>query len=329
MHFMGPDALMDPVVKLYYEMLFIRRVEEAIAAEYSKQEMRCPVHLSIGQEAVPVGVSACLHKEDHVVSAHRSHAHYLAKGGDLNKMLCELFGKVHGCARGKGGSMHLLDLEINVTAAVPIVGSSISIGTGIGFGLQLQDLRDKVVVYFGDGATEEGSFAESLDFASLFGLSVLFVCENNFYSVCSPIEIRQSTDRNLQTICAGHGVKSFAGEGNNVLEVRSIAEQAIAYMDETSKPVLLEFTTYRWLEHCGPNWDNDLGYRKENELDDWMKKCPIEKLRKTLVGKEILSDDLDRQIEADIAQRIRNAFDYARNAPFPEVDEVHQHIYSA
>ena len=169
------------IKKMYNDMVWIRRIEEKIASEYSKQEMRCPVHLSIGQEAVPVGVSSCLDLDDHIVSAHRSHAHYLAKGGSLEKMLAELFGKVSGCARGKGGSMHLIDLNVNMTAAVPIVGSSISIGTGIGLGLKQNKSSAKVAVYFGDGATEEGVFSESLDFASLFGLPVLFVCEDNFH----------------------------------------------------------------------------------------------------------------------------------------------------
>ena len=163
----------EPVVDLNYlyaEMLYIRMLEEEIAARYHDQEMRCPVHLSIGQEAVPVGISATLRPEDHVVSAHRSHAHYLARGGDLRAMLAEIHGKEAGCAGGRGGSMHLIDLDVNVTAAVPIVGSSISIGTGVAFGLQIQQKQGRVVVYFGDGATEEGAFAESLDFAALHDL---------------------------------------------------------------------------------------------------------------------------------------------------------------
>ena len=189
---------MEKSFKLYSEMQRIRLIEQRISEEYSKQEMRCPVHLSIGQEAVPVGISEILSVEDHVVSAHRSHAHFLAKGGDLNKMISELFGKVTGCAGGKGGSMHLIDPEVNVTAAVPIVGSSISIGTGVGFGLKKLGQDNIVVVYFGDGATEEGAFSESLDFAALFELPVLFVCENNFYSVYTNLMARQAVGRNLQ-----------------------------------------------------------------------------------------------------------------------------------
>jgi TPP-dependent pyruvate/acetoin dehydrogenase alpha subunit len=312
---------------LYSQMLWIRKVEEKIASEYHKQEMRCPVHLSIGQEAVPVGISACLQKDDHVVSAHRSHAHYLAKGGSLDKMLGELFGKVSGCARGKGGSMHLVDLDVNVTAAVPIVGSSISIGTGIGLGLKQNNSESKVVVYFGDGATEEGVFSESIDFAALFSLPVLFVCENNFYSVYTPTNLRQSKSRSLKVICEGHGIKFFQGNGNDVLNVKNVTKQAIEYMNREQKPVLLEFETYRWLEHCGPNWDDHLGYRAEGELDGWMDKCPIKNLR----AEKKLSDlpksyfeDFERSIEL----KIENSFEFARSSEFPDLSELHQHIYA-
>ena len=318
---------MHDLVDLYSAMSWIRKVEERIALEYGKQEMRCPVHLSIGQEAVPAGISCLLAKEDHVVSAHRSHAHYLAKGGSLEKMLGELFGKVTGCARGKGGSMHLIDLDVNVTAAVPIVGSSISIGTGIGFGIKQQKKDNKVAVYFGDGATEEGVFSESLDFAALLNLPVLFVCENNFYSVYTPLNTRQSQSRDIQTICKGHGVRSFFGDGNDVEEVVKITAEAIDYMDDEQKPALVEFETYRWLEHCGPNWDDHLGYREEGELSAWMARCPIQRLKPKLSSQNVPVTKLEK-IDADHDKLIDSAFDFARKSQFPSVDELHLHVYA-
>ena len=308
-------------------MLWIRLVEEQIASEYSKQEMRCPVHLSVGQEAVPVGVSACLSIDDHVVSAHRSHAHYLAKGGDLERMLGELFGKVTGCARGKGGSMHLIDTSVNVTAAVPIVGSSISIGTGIGFGLKKQNSQNKVAVYFGDGATEEGVFSESLDFAALFKLPVLFVCENNFYSVYTPIDARQHKQRTLEKICEGHGIKWFSGDGNDVLSVKKATEAAIKYMDQAGEPAFLEFETYRWLEHCGPNWDDHVAYRKPKELEQWMERCPISLMRSQL-QRSGLTDLQFQQMNEKLAGIISEAFQNVRLSDFPSRDELYQHIYA-
>ena len=243
-------------------------------------------------------------------------------------MLGELFGKVVGCARGKGGSMHLIDLEVNVTAAVPIVGSSISIGTGIGLGLKQQQSPNIVVVYFGDGATEEGVFSESVDFAVLMDLPVMFVCENNFYSVYTPIHARQGQDRRLQKICDGHGLKSFYGDGNNVEDVLKITEQAREYMTANKKPVLLEFDTYRWLEHCGPNWDDHLGYRQDGELDQWMSRCPIEKIKKYLNDNGVSPSDL-ASIDGDIDEKIDQAFSFARESDFPKLSELHEHVYAS
>ena len=213
--------------------------------------MRCPVHLSIGQEATAVGVCINLGKEDQVLSAHRSHAHYLAKGGDLLKMLGELYGKEVGCARGKGGSMHLFDLEAGLIAAVPIVGSTLPIGVGIALGMRRMNRKGIVVIYFGDGASEEGVFAESLDFAALKQLPVLFVCENNQYSVYTHLNERQFTGRNIVEIARAHGVEGEKGDGNDINKVISKAKRAIEQIKKDSKPFLLEFDTYRWLEHCG------------------------------------------------------------------------------
>ena len=312
---------------LYSTMQRIRLVEEKIAAEYHKEEMRCPVHLSIGQEAVPAGISELLSKDDHVVSAHRSHAHYLAKGGDLNKMISELFGKVTGCAGGKGGSMHLIDPKVNVTAAVPIVGSSISIGTGVGFGIKKLGLDNVVVVYFGDGATEEGAFSESLDFAALFELPVLFVCENNLYSVYTNLSTRQAQDRNLQKISEGHAVYSLIGDGNDVMDVYATSRKALDYIKNEKRPALVEFKTYRWLEHCGPNCDDHLGYRKENELLNWKRKCPIDQIVKALLNQGHSLDEI-KDHERSLSQEIEEAFLYARESAFPDSKKLYSKIYA-
>tara|TARA_Y100000766_G_C18892071_1_gene599057 strand:+ start:732 stop:1691 length:960 start_codon:yes stop_codon:yes gene_type:complete len=312
---------------LYSTMQRIRLVEEKIAAEYHKEEMRCPVHLSIGQEAVPAGISELLSKDDHVVSAHRSHAHYLAKGGDLNKMISELFGKVTGCAGGKGGSMHLIDPKVNVTAAVPIVGSSISIGTGVGFGIKKLGLDNVVVVYFGDGATEEGAFSESLDFAALFELPVLFVCENNLYSVYTNLSTRQAQDRNLQKISEGHAVYSLIGDGNDVMDVYATSRKALDYIKNEKRPALVEFKTYRWLEHCGPNCDDHLSYRKENELLNWKRKCPIDQIVKVLLNQGHSLDEI-KDHERSLSQEIEEAFLYARESAFPDSKKLYSKIYA-
>ena len=202
--------------KLFYEMLRIRKVEESISKNYSKWKMRCPVHLSIGQEAPAVGVIKNLLKQDKIVTAHRSHAH-LAKGGNLKAMMAELYGKETGCAKGKGGSMHLIDLKAGVTAAVPIVGSTIPIGVGLSWSMKLR--KNIVAIFFGDGATEEGVFQESLDFSSLHNLPVLFVCENNEYSVYSHRSKRQSKKRNILKIAKATGVDGTKIYGNDVVKI--------------------------------------------------------------------------------------------------------------
>lgn len=317
------------LLSLFKSMYYIRRVEEEIAARYSEQEMRCPVHLSIGQEAVAVGIASCLERADHFVSAHRSHAHYLAKGGSLQRLLGELYGKSSGCAGGKGGSMHLIDPSVNFTAAVPIVGSSISIGVGVSFGLHLlSQSAHKVAVFFGDGATEEGVFSESLDFAAVHRLPVLFICENNFYSVYTSLAPRQSPTRDIRRIAEAHGVKSFSGDGNSVLAVRTAGEEAVSHINRTSGPVLLYFETYRWLEHCGPNWDDKLGYRPEGELHEWMCRDPIEKLAGQIMEDSALSEAMNG-IKQEVNASIESAFDDARSAPFPSIDELFTNIYPA
>ena len=320
--------ILDKKQKLLFEMLRIRFIEEEIAREYKNQEIRCPVHLSIGQEAIPVGISAILSLEDKIVSAHRSHAHYLAKGGCLKSLLAEIYGKETGCSKGKGGSMHLFDLNAGQVAAVPIVGSSVSIGTGVGWYLKLSKTDRIVVIYFGDGATEEGSLAESLNFAKLHELPILFVCENNLYSVYSSIEKRQPEKRNILTIVEGHGIKTLNGDGNNVLEVMSLAKSAKESILTGSGPIFLNLSTYRWLEHCGPHNDDYLKYRSQGELKNWMEQCPIGDIKKKLSLPLMEVDELVVKMMDQIRPEVDLAFSYAKQSEFPRETELFTDVYS-
>ena len=314
--------------RFLFEMLRIRMVEETIADRYSEQGMRCPVHLSIGQEAVAVGVSAALRTEDQVVSTHRAHAHYLAKGGDLGRMLAEIYGKAGGCSSGKGGSMHLVDLSVGVLGSTPIVGSSIPVAVGAAFGNWLQDQARITVVYFGEGATEEGVFLESLNFAALKKLPVVFVCENNLYSVYSPMKVRQPAARDRVQLARNHGIHAAGDDGNNVLEVFRLSSQAAARARAGEGPSYLEFETYRWREHCGPNFDNEIGYRTSAEFEAWRKKCPIENFMNNLLAEGVLSEnELHRAISA-FRREIDQAFESARSAPFPDDDELMNGVYA-
>jgi TPP-dependent pyruvate/acetoin dehydrogenase alpha subunit len=318
---------MNLASKFYFSMLRIRMVEEKIAELYSEQEMRCPVHLSIGQEAIAVGICEHLNRQDIVMSAHRAHAHYLAKGGNLKAMLAELYGKSTGCAMGKGGSMHLVDLEAGFFAAVPIVGSTIPIAVGVAWAFKLKKSRNIVTVFLGDGATEEGVFFESLDFASLKNVPILFVCENNFYSVYSQLDVRQSPDRKIAGLAESHGIKTYTGDGNNINQVSEIAKEAIEYIKDNNAPTFIELETFRMLEHCGPNGDDELGYRKKGELDKWLKRDPLNTFETLLIKNNQLSKDNILETKEIISTEIYEAFKFAKESPFPDLSALNQHIY--
>lgn len=317
-------------LKLLFEMIRMREVELKIQREYSQEEMRCPIHLSVGQEAIPVGISNNLNKNDKVLSAHRSHFHYLAKGGSLKSMIAELYGKETGCAMGLGGSMHLIDINSNVVAAVPIVGSTIPIGVGVAWSNKLSGkTSDITVIYFGDGATEEGVFHESLDFASLFKLNILFVCENNFFSVYSNISKRQHKKRSIIKIARAHGIDATNIDGNDCEKVFNTSKSIIKNIKKNNKPHLIKLDTYRHLEHCGPNNDDDLKYRDTKEIKKWLNKDPIKTFQKKLLDKKILTTkDIDL-IKKNVHKEINQAFDYAKSSPYPKNKKLlHKFTYS-
>jgi len=308
-------------------MLYIRLVEEEIARIYPEQEMRCPVHLSIGQEAIAVGICAHLSRDDYVLSNHRSHGHYLAKGGNLKKMLAELYGRQTGCCNGKSGSMHLIDLSHGFLGAVPIVGSCIPIATGVAFSTKLKKMETITTVFFGDGAVEEGVFHESLNFASLKRLPIVFICENNFFSVYSPLSVRQPPNREICALAKSHGIESFQGNGNNVLEVYQLMKKAIELIKTGKGPVFLELKTYRWREHCGPYYDNNLGYRTEEEFNSWKKMCPIDAFKDYLLSNRILDVQTIENITHEIMKKIEKSFTFAQESPFPDMEFLMKDIY--
>ena len=311
---------MRPRVSLYRDLLRIRMLEEEIAERYPKWQMRCPVHLSIGQEAAALGVCSMLRSKDRVMSGHRSHAHYLAKGGDLLSMLLEIHGKAGGCSGGRGGSMHLVDLDACFHGAVPIVGSTIPIAVGLAFADKLAGRDNVTAVFFGEGATEEGVFPESLNFAALHGLRVLFVCENNLYSVYSPMEVRQPAERSITALAAAHGVAAYHADGNDLDAVREVAGEALSQMSSHSAPKLLLLDTYRWREHCGHAFDNHIGYRSEDEYLGWRKRDPVATFRERLIAEGLLAESDETKLRHEIAGEIQEAFDLAEAAPFPTAE---------
>ena len=317
----------DEYLSLYREMLRIRIVEEAIAERYAEQEIRCPVHLSVGQEAAAVGACAALELDDVIVSTHRCHGHYLAKGGSLDAMLGEIYGRVTGCCGGRGGSMHLFDTEAGVLASVPIVGSTIPLGVGAALAFQRQNVARVSMAFLGDAATEEGVFHESMNFASLRNLPVVFFVENNFYSVYTALQDRQP-DRPLSAYAESHKMPSVVVDGNDVLAVRQVTKEMVARARSGNGPGLIIATTYRWREHCGPNYDNDLGYRTEGELEKWQQSCPLESYRSVLTKKDILDPDREFSIRSEIQHEIELSFSNAQEAPYPESSSAGERVYA-
>ena len=315
-------------LQLLQSMLRIRLIEEAIATHYAEQQMRCPVHLSIGQEAAAAGVCAALRPDDQAMSGHRSHAHYLAKGGSLKAMIAELHGKETGCCRGRGGSMHLVDLAAGFVGAVPIVGSTIPIATGLAYANR-QLKRDRVTVAFlGEAATEEGVFHESANFASLHHLPIVYVCENNLYSVYSPMHVRQPAHREVYELAAGHGIDAHQGDGNDPLATFALMQDAVAHAREGRGPVFLELKTYRWREHCGPGFDNHIGYRTEAEYQEWRARDPIANFEQHLRDEAAFDEAALTQFKNDTLAEIADAFTEAKRAPFPPASGLMDHLYA-
>ena len=301
--------------KLFESMLRIRLVEESIANKYSEQKMRCPTHLSIGQEAIAVGVCANLTSQDQVLSTHRAHAHYLAKGGCLNSMMAEIYGKASGCSKGMGGSMHLIDTSVGFMGSTAIVGNTIPVAVGLALEKKLTHKKSIACVFFGDGATEEGAFYESVNFAIIHSLPILFICENNLYSVYSGLEVRQPVDRKIYNMVRAMGISAQHGNGNDVEEVARKVKHAKTMILKSEGPQFLEFDTYRWREHCGPNFDNNIGYREESEFLKWKKKDPLKNFYSENSQKYI-----DRKIDK-ISQEIDDAHQFADDSKFPTLQE--------
>lgn len=292
-------------------MLKIRMVEEEIAAIYPKQEMRSPTHLYIGQEAIATGVSHLLNKDDQLFSYYRSHGWYLAKGGSLQGMFDELFGKATGCSKGFGGSMHLIDLSVGFQGTTAVVGAAIPHALGAAFSMMYKKKSSIVVCCFGDGASEEGLFQESLMFAALRRLPVIFVCENNDLATNTyqkdrqpPIPIYQRGES-----C---GVVSHQIDGNDVRVVLETSREAIDRARRGAGPTLIECLTYRMFEHCGPCTDIHLGFRREGEIDKWKKLDPLLRIENEI--EPSIREQLKEQYKTEISKAIESA----RKAPFPK-----------
>lgn len=320
---MNPEHCLTILNKLY----LIRDLEEAIADKYSEGKMRCPTHLSIGQEGAPAALSPLLSNQDYAVSTHRAHAHYLAKGGSAKVMLAEIYGKSTGCSGGRGGSMHLIDESVGFKGSTAIVGNTIPLGVGLALSQKMRNEKNVTVVYLGDGATEEGAFYEAANFAVLQRLPVLFVCENNLYSVYTGLDKRQPKNRKIHQLAQAIGLDSYHSDGNNVVASYELFKQIITDIKKGSGPCFVELDTYRWREHCGPNYDNHLGYRSDEEFLSWQAKEPISRFESWLVEQDIFSIEKMATLRADVKDEIDQAFAFAEQSPFPDNNTLAHYVY--
>ena len=314
----------DVLTGLYRAMLLIRLTEERIAALIEGGEIKTPCHLCIGQEAVAAGVCAALNQEDSIWGGHRSHGHYLAKGGNLHALMAEIFGKTTGCSKGRGGSMHLVAPEIGLYGTVPLVGATIPLAVGAALASTLRGDGHVAVAFFGDGATEEGHFHESMNFAALYRLPVLFVCENNFYSTHMALADRRPQDNIAQTADL-YGIPGQRIDGNDAVVVYEAALEAAARARAGQGPTLLECRTYRWRGHVGPAWDLDVGGQRRRELEEWLPQDPIPRVRWRIAEAGGHLDELER-MEEDVRAEIEAAVRFARESPSPDPGELLQQV---
>lgn len=316
------------LARLFVTAIRIRLVETAIAIEYPQGEMRCPVHLSVGQELLSAVFEQVQTREDTAISSHRAHAHYLGKGGDLNRMIAELYGKVTGCSKGRGGSMHLIDLEKGFIGSSAIVGNSIPIGVGVAMSHKLRKNGRVSYIFFGDAAIEEGAFYEAMNFAAVHKLPCVFVCENNRYSVYTGLDKRQPTERSNVALAEAIGVESEVAALGDYLETFRILESSTQKARAGFGPTFIEVPTYRFLEHCGPNDDDHLGYRPVGELDFQKNLDFIKVLQSKLLTENIMTLNEVKIVKTEIENEIAEAFNFAKRSQFPTFEEIMTGTYA-
>ena len=314
----------DRLLKMYQDMLKIRYFENKITDVYSKGLMPGLAHLYIGEEAIAVGVCANLTKRDFATSTHRGHGHLIAQGADLKKIMAEVLGKETGYCKGKGGSMHIMDITKGILGANGIVGAGIPIATGSAYSAKVRGTDQVTVAFFGDAASNQGTFHESINMAAAWKLPVVYVCENNLYGIS--VDIRKVTNtKNIADRACAYNIPGYVVDGNDVLEVYRITKKAIEQARKGEGPTLIECKTYRFKgHHVG---DPGLIYRLEKERQEWMERCPIKTFRERLIKEKIVSKDELTLIEKDAKNMIKEAIEFAVQSAYPEEKEAYKGLF--
>lgn len=316
----------EKAINLLRLMLKIRLFEDKIVAEYPNQQMKTPVHLSIGQEAAAAGVVAALTNDDLIFSTHRNHGHYIAKGASMKALTAELYGKATGCAKGKGGSMHFTDTDKGCMGTTAIVGASIPLGVGAALAIKMKKQNNISVSFFGDGASDEGVLQESLNFAALHKLPVLFACENNFYATNSNSRVRHANP-SIADRAEAFLIPNQTVDGNNVEEVYGSALKAVEHIKSGKGPYFLECLTYRWKGHVGPEADWQKGCRPKEELDHWLGKDPVAFYTDSLMQRGLITEETVAKIKTEIKTEIKEAWDFALQSPYPDTKDLLADVY--
>lgn len=322
------EAITDKnlLLKLFRVMLLIRCVEETLAKLLEEGEIRCPTHLYTGQEAIAAGVCGVLTDRDYIFGGHRSHGHYLAKGGDLRALLAEIFGKVSGCARGRGGSMHIVAPAVGILGTVPIVAATIPIAVGAAMAAKFRKQGQVSVAFFGDGATEEGHFHESLNLAAIQALPVLFVCENNLYSSHMHITERRPLD-NIHKFAELYDMPGVTIDGNDVAAVYGATSAGVKRAQEGHGPSLIECRTYRWRGHVGPAMDMDVGVKRSDELQEWLPRDPLIRTKQQLLELGYEESKI-AAMGKEVSVQVEEAVQFARESEYPDVSDLHAYVFS-
>lgn len=320
------DLSHDQRIDLYKKMVKIRLFEEKVQDLYARGAVPGLIHLYIGEEAIAAGVCIQLRKDDYITTTHRGHGHVIVKGAELKYMMAELFGKKTGYCKGKGGSMHIADVNIGILGANGIAGGGIPIAVGAALSSKMRKTDQVTVCFFGDGASNNGVFHEGLNFASVHRLPVVFVCENNLYG----ISVSQKQHQAIQDISVRGTAYNILGatiDGNDVLAVYEVSSKAIERARKGGGPTLIECKTYRWRGHHEGDPNQGRRYRTTEEIEEWMKRCPIKRFEKKLAAEKILNKNKIKKVWEETGREIEEAVEFASQSPFPEPQDLYEDVY--
>lgn len=318
------DISKETLLEMYKRMNEARSFEEKVSYFFARGMVHGTTHLSVGEEASGVASCMALNSDDLITSTHRGHSQVIGKGIDLNKMMAELLGKYTGYCKGKGGSMHIADVEAGNLGANGVVGGGHGIAVGAALTQQMKKTGKIVLCFFGDGASNEGSFHEALNLASVWKLPVIFYCENNLYGMSVPIE-KSMNIKDIAKRADSYGIPGYIVDGNDAVAVYNTVKEASEYVRSGKGPVLIESKTYRWLGHSKS--DAQI-YRSKEEVEEWKKKCPIKRFRKYMLENNISTEEELDTIEKNARQAIEDAVEFANNSPNPPIETVTEDVYA-